>query len=60
MENTKALKHTFKSKMKSTREEKWKNKALRGQYARILEKPHVDTVTTNKWLVVKRLTKGKL
>ena len=30
--------------------EKWKNKALYGQYPRILEKPHVDTVTTNKWL----------
>ena len=23
--------------------------ALHGQYPRILEKPHVDTVTTNKW-----------
>ena len=40
----------FKSKMKSMKEEKWKNKALHGQYPRILEKPHVDTVTTNKWL----------
>ena len=29
---------------------KWKNKALHGQYPKILEKPHVDTVTTNKWL----------
>ncbi|CAH3168102.1 unnamed protein product [Porites evermanni] len=28
----------------------WKNKALHGQYPKILEKPHVDTVTTNKWL----------
>ena len=37
-------------KLKSTKEEKWKNKALHGQYCRILEKPHVDTVTTNKWL----------
>ena len=32
------------------KEEKWKNKALHGQYPKILEKPHVDTVTTNKWL----------
>ena len=33
------------------KEEKWKDKALHGQYpAKILEKPHVDTVTTNKWL----------
>ena len=38
----------FKSKMKSMKEEKWKNKALHGlQYPRILEKPNVDTVTTN-------------
>ncbi|CAH3188416.1 unnamed protein product [Porites evermanni] len=36
--------------MKSMKEEKWKNKALHGQYPKILEKPHVDTVTTNKWL----------
>ena len=49
-ENAKALKHIFKSKMKSMKEEKWKDKALHGQYPRILEKPHVDTVTTNKWL----------
>ena len=49
-ENAKALKHTFKSKMKSMKEEKWKDKALHGQYPKILEKPHVDTVTTNKWL----------
>ena len=49
-ENAKALKHTFKSKMKSMKEEKWKNKALHVQYPRNLEKPHVDTVTTNKWL----------
>ena len=49
-ENAKALKHVFKSKMKSMKEEKWKNKALHGQYPKILEKPHVDTVTTNKWL----------
>ena len=32
------------------KEEKWKNKALHGQYPKILEKSHVDTVTTNKWL----------
>ena len=25
-------------------------KTLHGQYPRILEKPQVDTVTTNKWL----------
>ena len=49
-ENDKVLKHMFKSKMKSIKEEKWINKALHGQYPRILEKPHVDTVTTNKWL----------
>ena len=49
-ENAKALKHMFKSKMKSMKEEKSKNKALHGQYPRILEKPRVDTVTTNKWL----------
>ena len=49
-ENALALKHIFKSKMKSTKEEKWKDKALHGQYPKILEKPHVDTITTNKWL----------
>ena len=49
-ENAKALKHIFKLKMKSMKEEKWKNKALHGKYPRILEKPHVDMVTTNKWL----------
>ncbi|XP_068750922.1 uncharacterized protein [Montipora capricornis] len=49
-ENAKALKHLFKFKMKSMREEKWKNKALHGQYPKLLEKPHVDKVTTNKWL----------
>ena len=49
-ENAKALKHIFKSKMKSMKEEKWKDKALHGQYPKILEKPHVDTVATNKWL----------
>ena len=37
----------FKSKMKSMKEEKWKNKALHGQYPRILEKPHIDAVITN-------------
>ena len=26
------------------------NKGLHGQYPKILEKPHVDTITTNKWL----------
>jgi len=36
--------------MKSMKEEKWKDKALHAQYPKILEKPHVDTVTTNKWL----------
>ena len=49
-ENAKALKYIFKLKMKSMKEEKWKNKALHGKYPRILEKPHVDMVTTNKWL----------
>ena len=49
-ENAKALKHVFKSRTKSMKEEKWKNKALHGQYPKILEKPHVDSVTTNKWL----------
>ena len=49
-ENAKALKHIFKSRMKSMKEEKWKDKALHGQYPKILEKPHVDTFTTNKWL----------
>ena len=28
---------------------KVEKKALHGQYSRILEKPHLDTVTTNKW-----------
>ena len=49
-ENGKALKHMIKSKMKSVKEEKWKNKALHGQYPKIIEKRHVDTITTNKWL----------
>ena len=59
-ENAKALKHVFKSKMKSMKEEKRKNKALHGQYPKILEKPHVHTVTTNKWLStnLKRETEG--
>ena len=39
-----------KSKMKSVKKEKWKNKALHGQYPKLLEKPHVDIVNTNKWL----------
>ena len=43
-------KHIIKLKMKSMKEEKCKNRALNGQYPRILEKPHIDTVTTNKWL----------
>ena len=49
--------------MKSMEEEKWKNKALHGlQYPRIPEKPHVDTVTTHKWLAsnLKRKTEGLL
>ena len=29
-ENAKALKHVFKSKMKSMKEEKWRNKVLHG------------------------------
>ena len=49
-ENDQALKHMFKSKMKSMKEEKWKNKALHGQYPRILEKPQIDTVIFNIWL----------
>ena len=49
-ENAKSLKHMFKSKMKSLKGEKWKNKALHGQYIKILENPHLDSVTTNKWL----------
>ena len=49
-ENAKALKNIIKSKMKSKKEEKWKNKALHHQYPKLLEKSHVDTVTTNKWL----------
>ena len=49
-ENAKALKYIFKSKMKSVKEEKWKDKALHGQYPKILEKPHLETITTNKWL----------
>ncbi|KAK2549069.1 hypothetical protein P5673_030569 [Acropora cervicornis] len=36
--------------MKSVKKEKWKNKALHGQYPKLLEKPHVDIVTTNKLL----------
>ena len=61
-ENAKALKHVFKSRMKSMKEEKWKNKALHGQYPKILEKPHVDTVTTTEWLSsnLKEETEGLL
>lgn len=40
----------IKSTMKSVKKEKWKNKALHGQYPKLLETPHVDIVTTNKWL----------
>ena len=47
-ENAEALKNMIKSKMKSVKKEKWKNKALHGQYPKLLEKPHVDIVTTNK------------
>ena len=52
----------FKSKLKLMKEEKWKNKALHGQYPRILEKPHVDTVTTTEWLSsnLKEETEGLL
>ena len=42
-ENANAPKDIFKSKMKSLKEEKWKNKVLHGQQPRILEKPHVDS-----------------
>ena len=44
--NAKTLKHMFKSQ--SRKEESWKSKVLHGQYSKILEKAHVDTVTTNK------------
>ena len=56
-ENAKSLKHTLKSKMETREEEKWKNRALDGQYPRIL-----DTVTTNKWLSsnLKEETEGLL
>ena len=46
-ENAKSLKNMSKSKMKSEKKEKLKNKALHGQYPKLLEKPHVDIVTTN-------------
>ena len=61
-ENAKPLKHVFKPKMKSLKEEKWKNKALQGQYQKTLEKRHVDSVTTNKWLLsnLKGETEGLL
>ena len=49
-ENPKPLKNKIKSKMKSVKKEKWKNKCRHGQYPKLLEKPHVDIVTTNKWL----------
>ncbi|CAH3171077.1 unnamed protein product [Porites lobata] len=47
-ERSKAKNSISKNATKFKRE--WKNKALHGQYPKILEKPHVDTVTTNKWL----------
>ena len=47
-ENAKAVKNKIKSRMKSVKKEKGKNKALHGQYPKLLEKPHVDIVTTNK------------
>ena len=49
-EDAKALKNMIMSKMKSVKKEKWKNKALHGQYPKLLEKPHVDIVTSNIWL----------
>ena len=49
-ENAKTLKHIFKSKMNSTKGEKWKNEALHGQHPMSLGKPQVNTVTANKWL----------
>ena len=52
-ENAKVLKHTFKTKMKSMKEEKWKNKAFHGQYPRIPEKPHLDTCSHHQQMVVK-------
>ena len=62
LENAKATKHLFKSWLKLMKEEKWKNKALHGQYPKILEKPHVDTVTTTEWLSsnLKEETEGLL
>ena len=45
------------------KEEKWKNKALHGQYPKILEKPHVDTQSppTNGYQVIlKGETEGLL
>ena len=61
-ENAKALKNMIKSKMKSVKKEKWKHKALHGKYPKLLEKPHVDVVTTNKWLSsnLKGETEGSL
>ena len=52
----------IKSKMKSLKGQKWKNKGLHGQYPNLIEKPYVDTVTTNKWLSgnLKRETEGLL
>ena len=52
-ENAKALKNMIKCKMRSVKKEKWKNKALHGQYPKLLEKPRVDIVTTNKSIAFK-------
>ena len=61
-ERAKTLKNIIKFKMKSVKEEKWKNKALHGQYAKILQTPHDDTVTTNKRFssILKGETEGLL
>ena len=48
IKNAKALINMIKSKMKSVKKEKWKNKALHGQYPKLLEKPHVDIVWKEK------------
>ena len=50
-ENAKALKYKIKNiQVKSVKKEKLKKKCRHGQYPKLLEKPHVDIVTTNKWL----------
>ena len=57
-ENAKSLKHMFKSKMKSLKEEKWKNKASHGQYPKILgttsssprpSNKHQKLIKSNMW-----------